>query len=82
MNSTIRTNAEITVSKEVEAAFIEKLRNELAGFYDRNDIKYMEGIIADAEKHIPEYWQSDTKKEFVYFLEACAEIYAENLKNG
>lgn len=77
MNSTIRTMAEITVSKAVEAAFCEKLRNELAGFYDRNDIKYTTGILEDAEKHVPERWQPDTKREFIYFLEACAEIYAD-----
>lgn len=75
---TIRTTAEITVTPKVREAFLEHLRNEIAGYFDRNDIKYTQAILDDAEKHFPERWQADTKQEFICFLAACAEVYAEN----
>lgn len=76
----MRTPAVIDVSKELEFAFCESLRGELAGSYDRNDLKYTTEILEDAEKHFPERWKAETKQEFIRFLVSCAELYAEGQK--
>ena len=76
--SSIRTTEEIPVRKKVLAAFKNKLSRDLSLFDDPKELKYIRSILDDTEKHIPERWKTDTKKEFVYFLEACAEIYADN----
>ena len=73
----IQTTAKIPVRKEVKIAFRQTLENELAGSYDRRDIKYLREIIADIERHRPQEWTADTKQEYIYFLTSCAEIYAE-----
>lgn len=79
LTNTLKTNAEINVSKKVWNAFCDKLRGELTGIYGKADDE-LRAVLDDAKTHKPEDWKPTTKKEFIVFLEACAEIYADRTR--
>ena len=77
LDSAFRITAEITVSKQVRAAFINKLWADLDGYFDRDDKARIGKVMDDVQQHDPVDWLDETKREFLYFIEACAEVYAE-----
>lgn len=66
--SVIELKHEIEINRNLEDAFLEQLRHQRAGMYERDDIDYMTAVIEDVESNSPQNWREETKQELALFL--------------